>query len=220
MATRPDILSRLVIAAVLFSTPAAAQTVTGRPSVTDGDTLEIRDTDIRFHGIDAPESAQTCLDGGRRWPCGRRSTNALYEQIGRRSVRCEGRERDRYGRLIAVCYAGGTNLNAWMVRNGWALAYRTYSTEYVEEERRAEARRAGIWRGQFVPPWDWRDGERLSAGRSQEPSVQRGSGSGRDRDCSDFDTQAEAQAFFERHEPGDPHHLDGDGNGRACESLP
>lgn len=43
-----------------------------------------------------------------------------------------------------------------------------------------------------------------------------------DRDCSDFDTQPEAQAFFiaEGGPEEDPHGLDGDGNGIACESLP
>ena len=151
------------VAAVLafaFAAPSAAQTVTGRASVTDGDTLEIRDVDIRLHEIDGPESAQTCIAGGQRWPCGRRSAHALAAKIDRGTVRCAGHDRDRYGRLIAVCYAGGTDLNAWLVRNGWALAYRRYARDYVPEERQAEADDAGVWRGQFVPPWDWRRGER------------------------------------------------------------
>jgi endonuclease YncB( thermonuclease family) len=150
------------VLAVGVTTPAAAQTVTGRASVTDGDTLEIRDVDIRLQGIDAPESSQRCLATGQRWPCGRRSANALAAKIDRTTVRCEGRDRDRYGRLIAVCYADGSDLNAWLVPNGWALAYRRYSRDYVPEERRAEAEEVGIWRGQFVPPWDWRRGARLS----------------------------------------------------------
>lgn len=45
--------------------------------------------------------------------------------------------------------------------NGWALAYQEYSTDYVEQETAARVAGAGIWRGQFVPPWDWRRGERL-----------------------------------------------------------
>ncbi|MBK1669635.1 hypothetical protein CKO28_16475 [Rhodovibrio sodomensis] len=207
-----------LVAALVLALPLAAeaQTVTGRASVTDGDTLEIRDVDIRLHGIDAPESSQTCLAGGQRWPCGRRSANALAAKIGRGTVRCEGRERDRYGRLIAVCYAGGTDLNAWLVRNGWALAYRRYSRDYVPEERKAEAEGAGVWRGRFVPPWDWRRGKRLGAAQPGGAS----SGGQRDRDCSDFATQAAAQAFYRQAGPGDPHRLDGDGDGRACESLP
>jgi hypothetical protein len=138
----------------------------------------------------------------------------LAAKIDRRTVRCEGRERDQYGRVIAVCYVGSTDLNAWLVRNGWALAYRRYSREYVPEERRAEADEAGIWRGEFVPPWEWRRGERLGGHGSDSSSPFR------DRDCGDFATQAEAQAFYEQAGPGDPHRLNGDGDGRVCESLP
>ena len=220
MSGRRRVRSIATVAAVLavaVAAPSAAQTVTGRASVTDGDTLEIRDVDIRLHGIDAPESAQTCIAGGQRWPCGRRSANALAAKIDRGTVRCEGRDRDRYGRLIAVCYAGGTDLNAWLVRNGWALAYRRYSRDYVPEERQAQAEGAGIWRGEFVAPWEWRRGQRLGAVGSSNSKT---SSPGRDRDCGDFATQADAQSFYEKAGPGDPHRLDGDGDGRACESLP
>lgn len=40
-----------------------------------------------------------------------------------------------------------------------------------------------------------------------------------DVDCGDFSSQAEAQAFFEANGPGDPHGLDRDKDGLACESL-
>lgn len=73
----------------------------------------------------APESSQTFLIGGQRWQCGRRSANALAAKIDRCTVRCEGREHHRNGSLIAVCYAaGGADLNAWLVRDRWALACR------------------------------------------------------------------------------------------------
>ena len=192
-----------------------ASNVTGQASVTDGDTLEIRGVDVRLHGIDAPESNQTCVADGQRWPCGRRSANALDRRIDGRTVRCEGRTTDRYGRLIAVCYVGDTDINAWLVRNGWALAYRRYSRDYVDEERAAERAGAGVWRGRFVAPWAWRRGERLDANTRDG----RATGS-RDRDCSDFRTQRAAQRFFETQRPGDPHRLDVDGDCRACESLP
>ena len=74
---------------------------------------------------------------------------------------CEERDRDRHGRIVAVCRAGGEDLNAWMVSEGWALAYRRYSEAYVDEEVGAKSARAGVWRGEFVPPWDWRQGKRL-----------------------------------------------------------
>lgn len=196
-----------LLALALFAGTAAAETVAGVASVIDGDTLKIHGESIRLHGIDAPESAQQCQRGGRSWSCGRRAAFALADQIGRRSVRCDGRERDRYGRLVAVCYQNGTDLNAWMVRNGWALAYRRYSRDYVGQERRAAQAGRGIWQGQFTPPWEW---------RAQRRSRQRGV---QDRDCGDFRSWSAAQRFYESAGPGDPHRLDGDGDGVACESL-
>jgi endonuclease YncB( thermonuclease family) len=141
--------------------PATGNDLVGSARVIDGDTLDIRGKRVRLHGIDAPESDQTCLAGGQRWPCGRRSTQALRDRVGDGAVRCVGDEEDRYGRLIAICYADGTNLNAWMVERGWAVAYRRYSTEFVGEERRAESAGSGVWKGRFVMPWDWRRGARL-----------------------------------------------------------
>ena len=67
---------------------------------------------------------------------------------------------DRYGRMVATCTAGGDDLGAWLVENGWALAYRRYSLDYVDEEQRAQAGGLGMWRGAFVAPWDWRKGVR------------------------------------------------------------
>ena len=95
------------------------------------------------------------------WPCGKNATDALSAFIGGVPVRCEGQGTDRYGRTIAACTVQGEDVQAWMVLNGWALAYRRYSTEYVGEEAAAQDARAGIWRGEFVPPWEWRSGVRL-----------------------------------------------------------
>ena len=62
-----------------------------------------------------------------------------------------------------MCRVGGTDLNAWMVEQGWALAYRKYSTDYVSQEATAKAARRGVWRGDFVQPSRWRRGERFEA---------------------------------------------------------
>jgi len=83
--------------------------------------------------------------------------------VGDQAVTCKGGERDKYKRLIAICFAGTKDLNAEMVRQGWALAYRKYSTAYVVEEASAKAQKLGLWRGQFVAPWDWRRGKRLAS---------------------------------------------------------
>ena len=94
--------------------PAQAQ-MSGIASVTDGDTLRIRGQRIRFHGIYAPESAQRCRAGGEIWACAEAATRALREHIAGRPVECAGRDRDRYGRIVAVCIVAGADLNAWMV---------------------------------------------------------------------------------------------------------
>lgn len=134
----------------------------GVATVVDGDTLNLHGTRIRLHGIDAPESAQLCLDaGGQRWRCGQRAAMALADRIGRAPVRCRRTDTDRYSRMIAVCFRGEEDLNAWMVAEGWAVAYRRYSRDYVSQEDAARAARAGIWAGSFVMPWDWRRGQRV-----------------------------------------------------------
>ena len=129
----------------------------GRASVIDGDTLEIHGQRVRLIGIDAPESDQACLNAtGQSWRCGQRAALALADRIDAATVTCEGNERDRYGRLLAVCKARGEDLGAWIVKEGLALAYRRYSTTYIGQEDAARTARRGMWAGTFVPPWDWR----------------------------------------------------------------
>jgi endonuclease YncB( thermonuclease family) len=156
---------RLALALILFLPMSAAMAdITGKPRVIDGDTVEIAGERIRLNGIDTPEANQSCLDdAGKRWRCGREATLALTAIVGDQVITCKGDERDKYKRLIAVCFAGGKNLNAKMVQQGWALAYRKYSTNYVAEEADAKTKKLGLWRGQFVAPWDWRRGKRLTS---------------------------------------------------------
>ena len=63
-------------------------------------------------------------------------------------------------RVIAVCFIDGKDLNAMMVGEGWALAYRDYSEKYVPQENTARKASKGIWAMRFVPPWEWRRGAR------------------------------------------------------------
>jgi endonuclease YncB( thermonuclease family) len=129
----------------------------GRAGVIDGDSLDLGGTQIRLFGIDAPEGRQTCRDAeGRNYRCGRSATKALRRLVGRSVVRCEKRDVDGYGRTVAVCFKDGIDLNGWMAENGWAIAYRRYSRDYVAAEERARARRLGIWAGSFEEPWLWR----------------------------------------------------------------
>jgi len=130
--------------------------VVGVASVIDGDTIEIHEQRIRLYGIDAPEASQPCDLGGKPWRCGQASANALGDYIGRRTVTCEPRARDRYRRLVAACSVGGASISAWMVREGWAVAYRRYSQDFVADEATARAAKRGIWRSTFIVPWEWR----------------------------------------------------------------
>ena len=110
----------------------AQDRIIGVGSVIDGDTIEIHGQRIRLFGIDAPESSQLCIRvSGERWRCGQQASFALADRIGRASVSCRSRDIDRYGRVIAVCFKGSEDLSRWMVANGWAVAYRHYSENYV-----------------------------------------------------------------------------------------
>ena len=160
------VVALTLISALALSWPAQAD-VSGQAAVIDGDTIEVRGSRVRLHGIDAPESAQTCLDNGKLWLCGQHASRALSERIAGRSVDCKETAKDSYGRIVAVCLLGGTDLNAWMVAQGWALAYRRYSSAYAGEEASAKAARHGIWRGDFVAPWDWRAGIRNNRDRGR-----------------------------------------------------
>ena len=85
---------------------AFAADLSGRARVIDGDTIDIGGARVRLHGVDAPESAQGCLAGGERWPCGSRATRALAQRIDGRTVACEERDLDRYGTDRCCVLAG------------------------------------------------------------------------------------------------------------------
>ena len=141
---------------MLFVFPANAD-IAGVASVIDADTIEIHRQRIRLHGIDAPESSQTCLDaGGRTWRCGQRAALALQDLIGRRTVTCDERDVDRYERIVGRCLVGTLDINEWLVAQGLALAYRRYSRDYIRAEDEARAAGRGMWAGTFELPWEWR----------------------------------------------------------------
>jgi endonuclease YncB( thermonuclease family) len=137
--------------------PRGATTLAGAARVVDGDTLEIAGDRIRIFGVDAPESGQGCAGpSGEPYRCGEAAARRMAElTAGRRTV-CAGDRRDRYGRLIALCRAGGRDLGATLAREGLALAFRRYSPDYLAEEAAARAAGAGLWRGEFVAPWEFR----------------------------------------------------------------
>jgi endonuclease YncB( thermonuclease family) len=136
---------------------ASSSDLRGRPRIIDGDTIEIGSTRIRLYGIDAPESKQTCENpASQDYACGEKATTALADHVGAAAISCEPRDIDRYGRTVAVCFLGSEDLDAWMVAQGWAVAYRHYSIDYVPQEEAAHAAHLGMWAATFMLPWEWR----------------------------------------------------------------
>lgn len=143
----------------LAGAPAGATEILhGAHRVIDADTVEIAGKRIRLSGIDAPERGQRCRNAaGQCYLCGKAATKALQARIGAGTLRCTISSQDRYGRALGTCYAAdGADLQAWLVENGHALAYRRYSQRYVAQEKAARRARAGIHAGKHVPPWRWR----------------------------------------------------------------
>jgi endonuclease YncB( thermonuclease family) len=140
--------------------------LTGRAKIIDGDSFEIDGTGVRLFGVDAPEGRQDCTRDGRPWRCGDAAAAELRRLVGSSTIVCREQDVDSYGRIVARCSNGTTDLAAAMVRAGMAVAYRRYSNDYVDEEREAKAARRGLWAAEFTPPEQWRRSE----GTAQAPA--------------------------------------------------
>lgn len=131
--------------------------ISGNAVVVDGDTIRINETTIRLFGIDAPEAKQTCYDDNSMvWDCGIKSSALLTSLVENKSITCKSRDIDQYNRLVAVCMDGEIDLNGLMVSNGMAVAYRDYSSDYIDEETEAKSSSRGLWAGKFEYPWNFR----------------------------------------------------------------
>ena len=129
--------------------------------VIDGDTIILNNNKIRLHGIDAPEKNQICKNiKNTPYKCGISSKKALIKILGSNLVHCKKKGRDRYSRIIGVCFVNDTDVNQKMVKLGWALAYRKYSKDYVIDEKNAKENKLGLWSGSFIKPWKWRKNKR------------------------------------------------------------
>tara|TARA_Y100000996_G_scaffold401576_1_gene372643 strand:- start:608 stop:1069 length:462 start_codon:yes stop_codon:yes gene_type:complete len=124
--------------------------------VTDGDTIRIGDERIRFSGIDAPEIKQTCIYQEIEFKCGEFSKNLLIEKISNQEVSCIRESTDQYGRTLAECFVGKESLSSYLVREGYAFAYRNYSDKFIPDEEYAQSKGNGMWSMDFMFPWDFR----------------------------------------------------------------
>ncbi len=149
-------------AALLVAQPEAwrsAPDLVGTARAVDGDTLRLAGNRVRLLGLDAPELAQTCQDGGGAdWPCGSAAFARLRELLAGGEATCVQRGHDRYGRVLARCSVGATDVASIIVAEGLAVANGDYGTE----EAAARAARKGIWAGRFERPASWREGARTS----------------------------------------------------------
>lgn len=135
----------LSLALLLCSSHVAAAEITGTIRVIDGDTLDVGQTRIRLHGIDAPERDQPCTTlSGQNWGCGDWATRQVRDRFEGHTAQCAPVDRDRYGRIVARCNVAGEDVGRVLVSEGWAYAYRKYSMEYDLDEKAAFVADRGI----------------------------------------------------------------------------
>lgn len=138
---------------------AGDEALRGAVRVIDADTFDVGGTRVRLFGVDAPEAGQTCTDAaGGAFACGEAATALARARWEGREASCDPRDRDPYGRVVAVCRVAGEDAGAALVRRGYAQAYLEFSADYADAQAEAQAARAGLWAGRFDPPWDWRAG--------------------------------------------------------------
>ena len=161
-----SLFSIILFSSIITSAISFEKIIIGKAYVTDGDTIKINDQKIRLFGIDAPETKQFCKEVylsflifnlTRDYKCGEKSTNALKKKIQGKNIRClVQNNKDRYRRNIGICYLKKQDINSWLVKNGYAIAYRRYSKKYINDEQYAEDNKLGIWQGTFMKPEKWR----------------------------------------------------------------
>ncbi len=151
-AMRPALI---LVLAVLLASPALAQSWTSPARIIDGDTLEFDETRVGLIGIDSPERGQVCTRGSYRYDCATESRAHLANLIAGRGVRCDQAGWDKkWSRPLVRCWAGTLDLNAEMVRSGYAVSFHT--GDYIAHENEAREARRGLWAGEFERPHAYR----------------------------------------------------------------
>ena len=163
MTEQRPLIFGLFLSTLLWTSPAAlAETaLVGPPEVILGDVLEVQGQRLRLVGIDAPEAGQNCALGERLYDCGLVSRSALLDLTAGVEVRCQVQSETGEALPQARCFAEDYDLSEGMVYTGWALADPEGGSAYQAFQQEAESKGHGLWRGRFVPPWDWVKGARL-----------------------------------------------------------
>ena len=142
----------LLVYHFFINTEARAQIL----KVIDGDTIIINNEKIRFWGIDTPELKQTCMKGEQKIFCGISAKMLLIKKIGNKIPRCISEGKDIYKRTLAECFINGESLSRFLVRSGYAFAFRKYSKKFIKDEEFAKENKLGMWSMKFEYPWDFR----------------------------------------------------------------
>jgi len=124
--------------------------------IVDGDTIVLNGEKIRFSGIDTPELKQTCMKDVQKVFCGMFAKMLLIKKIGNETPKCISEGKDAYKRTLAECFINGESLSVFLVRSGYAFAYRKYSKKFIKEEEFAKENKLGMWSMEFEYPWDFR----------------------------------------------------------------
>ena len=124
--------------------------------IVDGDTIHLNGKKIRFTGIDTPELKQTCIKEGVVDPCGKTAKKILIDKIADKKIECISEGKDQYKRTLAECFVDGESLSSYLVRSGYAFAYRKYSKKFIPDEDYARTKKIGMWAMKFEYPWDYR----------------------------------------------------------------
>lgn len=149
------LLGTLILALLgLFST-CTAQEITSSADlpvkIIDGDSLEIGQNRIRLMGIDAPEYTQYCKNANKaKYSCGIEAKNYLESLINNSPITCKVHKKDQYNRDLCTCYKDNFDINAEMVRSGYALVY--LESPYKKEQQEAKQSKRGLWQGHFMHP--------------------------------------------------------------------
>ena len=213
--------TQLIVISLAVSTAASAQNVSGRARASDGDSLDLSGISVRLHGIDAPELSQSCQRQRATWQCGKDASSKLASLVAGQDVVCEQKDLDDYGRIVASCRAGATDLGGAMVEAGLAVALPRFTDRYVAAEARARAAGRGLWSGDFQMPADYRAAH-PRPGMKFPPDAQRAARARPPgptgvfyRNCKE--AWAAGAAPLRRGQPGYRAEMDGDGDGIACE---
>lgn len=145
------------LALIVGAATASAAEVTGPARAVNADTLQVGGTYVFLWGVESVERNQKCEINGVLWECYPAAVRGLETIIGVSDVTCvEVGERDYLGRWLGTCSINGEDVAMVLVRNGFALAKRDETLDYVEAEEAARAEGIGLWQGQFQPPAEHR----------------------------------------------------------------